>query len=35
MHTPAIAVVIPVSNAGRFIDESIDSVCAQTTPQWE
>ena len=35
MHTSAIAVVIPVYNAGRFIDESIDSVRAQTTPQWE
>lgn len=35
MHTPAIAVVIPVYNAGRFIDESIDSVRAQKTSQWE
>lgn len=35
MHTSAIAVVIPVHNAGRFINESIDSVRAQTTSQWE
>ena len=35
MHTPAIAVVIPVSNAGRFIIESIESALASTTSQWE
>lgn len=35
MHTPAIAVVIPAYNAGRFINEAIESVRAQTTSQWE
>ena len=35
MHTPAIAVVIPAYNAGRFIGEAIESVRAQTTSQWE
>jgi glycosyltransferase involved in cell wall biosynthesis len=35
MPTPAIAVVIPAYNAGRFINEAIESVCAQTTSQWE
>jgi glycosyltransferase involved in cell wall biosynthesis len=35
MHTPAIAVVIPAFNAGRFLNEAIDSVRAQTITQWE
>ena len=35
MHIPAIAVVIPAYNAGRFIGEAIESVRAQTISQWE
>ena len=35
MHTPAIAVVIPAWNAGRFLNEAIDSVRAQTITEWE
>jgi glycosyltransferase involved in cell wall biosynthesis len=35
MDTPAIAVVIPAYNAGRFLSEAIESVRAQTTSQWE
>lgn len=35
MHTSAIAVVIPAYNAGRFVNEAIESVLAQTTSQWE
>lgn len=35
MHTPAIGVVIPAYNAGRFLNEAIDSVRAQTITQWE
>ena len=35
MHAPAIAVVIPAYNAGRFIGEAIESVRAQTISQWE
>jgi glycosyltransferase involved in cell wall biosynthesis len=35
MHTPAIAIVIPAWNAGRFLNEAIDSVCAQTITDWE
>jgi len=35
MLTPAIAVVIPAYNASRFLNEAIDSVCAQTITQWE
>lgn len=35
MENPAVAVVIPAHNAGRFVSEAIDSVCAQTISQWE
>ena len=31
MHTPAIALVIPAYNAGRFIGEAIKIARAQTT----
>jgi len=35
MRDAAIAVVIPAYNAGRFLNEAIDSVRAQTMTQWE
>ncbi len=35
MHTPEIGVVIPAYNSGRFLNEAIDSVRAQTITQWE
>ena len=35
MQDPAIAIVIPAYNAGRFLNEAIDSVRAQTIAQWE
>ena len=35
MHDVAIAIVIPAYNAGRFLEEAIDSVRAQTIKQWE
>lgn len=35
MVKPVIAIVIPAYNAERFVDETIDSVLAQTTSKWE
>lgn len=35
MHKAAIAIVIPAYNAGRFLNEAIESVRAQTITQWE
>lgn len=34
-ETPVISIVIPLYNAGRWIMETLQSVQAQTFPQWE
>jgi teichuronic acid biosynthesis glycosyltransferase TuaG len=35
MTTPLVSIIMPSYNAGRFITEAIESVQAQTYPQWE
>jgi glycosyltransferase involved in cell wall biosynthesis len=34
-NTPLVSVIMPFFNAERFFRESIESVIAQTYPNWE
>ncbi len=35
MATPEISVIIPVLNMRRFLADAVESVYAQTVPDWE
>ncbi len=35
MNTPFFSIIIPAFNAVRYLQETIDSVCAQTDKDWE